>query len=212
MAKIANVRIGGLNALGEAFSFGWHSLLPTIEVMNPTEYSEAIAGSFEGEFELDPPVYTEYALWYDDSTTFTQVDTAYYDDGVLEATGQAFMSVAGQGTSAPALPAQVATVITMKSAVPGPGGRGRFYLPSPNVNTLTANGNWATGYLNATIDFIERFYENTTGFAGSGPWVIGGASHNKDDLITTFRVGNRADTQRRRANGSPESYVSWSVP
>lgn len=127
--------------------------------------------------------------------------------------------IIGAGVAAP-YPPQISLVATLLSANPrGLASKGRMYLPG------VAAGIDATGHMNSTSQGtiatnLQTFFNAVNGaidlggdsvilasFGRTAPAVGPGVSA----LVTSLRVGNVYDTQRRRRNALVEAYVSRTV-
>lgn len=96
----------------------------------------------------------------------------------------------------------------------GPASHGRLYLPNYTfaVTGAEITGTAATAAMNSGKSLINLIRANTSGLSGGvmSPALvssIGGAWA----YINSVRVGNVVDTQRRRRNAVPETYVQTSV-
>lgn len=127
-----------------------------------------------------------------------------------------------QGQGAVAQPFHNALAITMQSLASGASGRGRFYLPCPNVAVAMNDGliNTAaqTTVVTAARDFLvgvqsecrERSVGADLVVASGGSVAKGlpGALHR----INQVKVGRVIDVQTRRTNDQTEAYVTLPVP
>lgn len=138
----------------------------------------------------------------------TQIRSDAYDIGGDVINGANFFTLktplAGLGGTSYDAPAK-ALVLSLVTGARGPGGRGRMYLPlcaaAPSADGTVPSATITT-LNNAGKTFLENFYpQNGT------PAVV-----NKDkgtySGVVACRVGNHFDSQRRRINQVPETYVS----
>jgi hypothetical protein len=152
----------------------------------------------------------------------TQVKTAKIADTgftVLDQVHYAYPSTTLDGAAVTAVyPPQCSLVVTLLSDRPrGKASKGRMYLPG-----FVANINGGTGKISSTdagqlADNMKTFFDALTSDAdfgtdqlilaakGTGPVP---ALTAQNDWVQTIRVGDVIDTQRRRRNGLPETYVS----
>lgn len=115
------------------------------------------------------------------------------------------------GTSeANALPADVAIVVSLRSPVANRTGRGRFYLPQPTTDALTAVGRLDETAQGTIVDALLAAWTQANA-AGENP-VIYSRTQRATREITSFNVGDLFDTQRRRENALNESRVSAPMP
>lgn len=152
--------------------------------------------------------------------TLTQVKLApiaatgkYLGDAALET-----MSTNGGVNNDGPFPSEVSYAISLRTAVRGPKGRGRFYVPGP---TLPVTGGWRidpTAVQSAANEAEAQFFNVAT--AGSVAKAFTTGSPDPDDpynlvvaskvagnvLVTTVEVGDVYDTIRRRRNKLRENY------
>ena len=115
------------------------------------------------------------------------------------------------GTSeANALPADVAIVVSLRSPVANRTGRGRFYLPQPTTDALTAVGRLDETAQGTIVDALLAAWTQANA-AGENP-VIYSRTQRATREITSFNVGDLFDTQRRRENALTENRVSAPMP
>lgn len=140
------------------------------------------------------------------SVAFIEITTAELDPLTGRQLSKASDPRSEVGTSvAASLPFQCTPVVSLRTADAGLGGRGRFYAPSPAVDTqdggtltTTARGNLA--------DSAEAMF-NGLQAAGLSPVIFGTTTFNQIPLIS-LDVGDVIDTQRRRRNKLIEARTS----
>lgn len=123
--------------------------------------------------------------------------------------------IAGAETSSKCIP-QVALVVTLKSSIPrGLGSKGRMYLPGVTA-PIGADGHILSADMSNIPGLLKTFYDGVNTDLGSRGKVIlaskgstAGAGFNKN--VTSIRVGNVYDTQRRRRNSLTETYTSQTL-
>jgi hypothetical protein len=107
------------------------------------------------------------------------------------------------------LPFQCATVISLLTASATRHGRGRFYLPPLAVDTVT---NGRTNAATITIlDTAWTAFFDSLNTDGVSPVVRNRTGHIST-AVTSARVGDVIDTQRRRRNKLVEVYTVIAVP
>lgn len=111
--------------------------------------------------------------------------------------------------AAPALPADVAIVASLRTNLANRRGRGRFYLPQPAASTLGPTGRMLPGLNSTVADALESAW---TGFASVGSPVVYSRTNRTTQVITSFNVGDLFDTQRRRENSLVEARSSRAMP
>jgi hypothetical protein len=107
------------------------------------------------------------------------------------------------------LPFQCATVVSLLTASATRHGRGRFYLPPLAVDTMT-NGRTNSATLTILDTAWTAFFDslNTDGVTP----VVRNRTGHISTTVTSARVGDVIDTQRRRRNKLTETYVVVAVP
>ena len=109
-----------------------------------------------------------------------------------------------------ALPADVAIVVSLRSPVANRTGRGRFYLPQPTTDALTAVGRLDETAQDTIVDALLAAWTQANA-AGENP-VIYSRTQRATREINSFNVGDLFDTQRRRENALTENRVSAPMP
>lgn len=115
-------------------------------------------------------------------------------------------------------PAQTAVVASLQSGRPGASYRGRVYLPllalSPNLGRVSPGDTAAAS--TAFAAFLRDCGQAAQSFGAAVPFdvvpVVASPSKSASTRITSVRVGNRFDSQRRRAEGQEEIYSVAPVP
>lgn len=121
----------------------------------------------------------------------------------------------GGGTST-AFPSQITLVATMASSLArGLAAKGRMYLPGINT-AVDTSGHVTTGYPATLAGNLKTFMDTVNASSDVGGRVIlasegrtapaVGPPVNK--FVTTLKIGNTYDTQRRRRNDLVETYVT----
>lgn len=117
------------------------------------------------------------------------------------------------GTStAEGLPLEVSPVLSTTSASATKSGRGRLFLPAPDVTTL-ADRKWTTGFVTTLTDAGQAWFGALTA-ASLTPFVFNRQplkSGTPDFTITNltgFKVGDQPRSQRRRRSKVPVAYVT----
>jgi hypothetical protein len=140
----------------------------------------------------------------DGKTDLANVETLAYGSPIAPA---------GTGTN---LPPQCAIVAQLAAASPvGLGAKGRMYLPA-TTHQLDATGHIPNADALAIANGLRTFLDGCENATNSPGYVIN-ASKGRPGVpftapvnrrVTTVRVGNVVDTQRRRRNGLSETYQS----
>jgi hypothetical protein len=119
----------------------------------------------------------------------------------------ATVSHAGSITGNP-LPYQVAVVISLLTDSATRHGRGRLYLPAPDVSMCVDGKLSSTCLTNLDTGFTALFDSlNTDGLTP----VVRNRSAHTSTVVTSARVGSVFDTQRRRRNKIAETYTAIAV-
>lgn len=111
------------------------------------------------------------------------------------------------------LPFENSVVASWNTPVIGPKGRGRIYWPVMSASELNSDGRLdstqASGFKDDVISMLEGFA--ISGGVGHSEWalpIVTGKPWSKYGVITSVRVGDVIDTQRRRRRQLVETYVS----
>jgi hypothetical protein len=104
-----------------------------------------------------------------------------------------------------ALPPQLASVVSLRSATPGPKGRGRFYLPIGSTSILAADGLIPLVTRQDVIDNFKTYFNAVSAATGTPALVVWSRVHGVMAPVTRIQMGSVWDTQRRRRSSLPES-------
>lgn len=125
---------------------------------------------------------------------------------------EALISRNGTGSGTP-LPPECSPCLSLRTAVAGPSGRGRVYLPPTIVGALSAVGGIESGHATTLADGwadgLISLNANTT-FTLSTVGVYSRKLHAVN-AVTAVRCGTTFDAQRRRRNAASEVYVTIPV-
>ena len=181
---------------GESWSFGIHTTGTATVDEAQTAWGLAVAAFGNATYLGDLPPEVE----------FIEITTAELN----QATGTQITRRADPrsevGTSAAdGLPCQITPVVSLRTNQATRAGRGRFYAPSPAVDTQVQGrmGATAQGHL---ADAAEDMFASLVG-DGLTP-VLYSRTTFTTNQITSLDVGDVLDTQRRRRSKLVESRVS----
>jgi hypothetical protein len=120
--------------------------------------------------------------------------------------------IADGGTSSDgACPPQCSPCLSLTTATAGSRARGRMYLPPPDVSGLTVAGRLSSGFRTAWVAALDTFFSSMVG-GGHSPVVISAVGGVWTTYpVTTIRMGDVIDTQRRRRSNIAEVYTTASV-
>lgn len=120
--------------------------------------------------------------------------------------------IADGGASADnSLPAQCAPCLSLTTATAGSRARGRMYLPPPDVTAVTISGRLDSAFRTAVVSALDTFFA-TMGANAATPVVVSAVGGVYTTYpVTTIRLGDVVDTQRRRRNSIAEVYTTASV-
>lgn len=197
--------IGNL-ASGDTFSFSWwsdNSLTIDSSHGNAITWAETL---WNGQDTLPG-----YATLCSADVSIQRITTGEISPltGQQQTLRESNVDIAGT-SEANALPADVAIVVSLRSPVANRTGRGRFYLPQPTTNALTAVGRLDETAQSTIVDALTAAWTQANA-AGENP-VIYSRTQRATREITSFNVGDLFDTQRRRENALTENRVSASMP
>lgn len=109
------------------------------------------------------------------------------------------------------LPPQCAPCLSLTTATAGSRARGRMFLPPPDATALTVAGRLSSGFRTAWVAALDTFFSSMVG-GGHSPVVISAVGGVYTTYpVTTIRMGDVIDTQRRRRNSIAEVYTTAGV-
>lgn len=197
--------IGNL-ASGDTFSFSWwsdNSLTIDSSHGNAITWAETL---WNGQDTLPG-----YATLCSADVSIQRITTGEISPltGQQQTLRESNVNIPGTSTSS-ALPADVAIVVSLRSPVANRTGRGRFYLPQPTTDALTAVGRLDETAQDTIVDALLAAWTQANA-AGENP-VIYSRTQRATREINSFNVGDLFDTQRRRENALTENRVSAPMP
>ena len=199
-------RFAGHLAAGDIFVFSWHS---ETSVSIDTSQSNAVA--WAEALYAGPGGTNGWVAYSSSSVGIDRITTGE----INVATGQQLalrenaVSIDG-GVTGDALPAEVALVVSLRSALANRTGRGRFYLPQPAIPAMAENGNVLPAAQNALVAALANAWGDANA-AGENP-VIYSRTARATRQITSFDVGDLFDMQKRRQNSLTQQRVSAPMP
>ena len=197
--------IGNL-ASGDQFSFSWwsdNSLTIDSSHGNAIAWAETL---WNGQDTLPG-----YATLCSADVSIQRITTGEISPltGQQQTLRESNVNIPGTSESS-ALPADVAIVVSLRSPVANRTGRGRFYLPQPTTDALTAVGRLDETAQDTIVDALLAAWTQANA-AGENP-VIYSRTQRATREINSFNVGDLFDTQRRRENALTENRVSAPMP
>lgn len=182
-------RFTGNLPAGDIFSIGWYS---SSIIGLPGEHSNAVGWITD--------FMTGAAVEFAPGVVFQKITSSALAAGSpFHATAILATDVLIPGTSPNnSLPQDVSPVVTLRTAVPGPKGRGRIYLPAPNIAACTLAGELEAVVQTALLSALSSAWTNSRA-GGSNPVIF---SHLTGAItaITAFGMGTVFDHQSRRVN------------
>lgn len=217
MASYGRVTISGTSIGTEvwATSFALASSVP------PSTWDQSI-GDAEAAAALAVAIPTSLAGLLSSSLTYTQLrwEQRDIDTNALQGVSTAVKTSGGAGSGTANKTLQDSVVLSLRTATPGPRGRGRMYWPA-----LAASLSYTTGQMvgptPAAVAADAKTY--LTGIASailgaSGSLfadlfpVVYSLSDHQVHRVNRIQVGGVLDTQRRRRHNIPEAYSSVTLP
>ena len=197
--------IGNL-ASGDVFSFSWWS-----ETSLTIDSSHGNAITWAETLWNGQDTLPGYATLCSADVSIQRITTGEIspDTGQQQTLRESNVNIPGTSESN-ALPADVAIVVSLRSPVANRTGRGRFYLPQPTTNALTAVGRLDETAQDTIVDALLAAWTQANA-AGENP-VIYSRTQRATREINSFNVGDLFDTQRRRENALTENRVSAPMP
>lgn len=197
-------RYSGVCASGDIFVFTWwadsSADLATVSSAAVTWAEDAWNGIGTG---------TGLAPFMTAGVILNEVTTGLVDVATGRQSQLAEATVNLPGTAAdPAMPADVAIVVSLRTNLANRSGRGRFYLPQPAAATLTADGRFAPSQQAAAVEAVRGAF---AAFSATGTPVVYSRTMRATQPVVRLDIGDLFDTQRRRENALTEVRVSATV-
>ena len=159
---------------------------------------EAFLGEAEG-------VFSTATLW--SATKVTRVSETAGFPAAETAAG----SFTGAGTATGGvLPPQLAWCVSLRTSVPGPRGRGRFFLPTPGNGTFTGQARMPSVAITMAVDGITAMWTSLETDTFSP--VVGHRATGTFTGVTSMDLGDVLDTQRRRRSSLEENRTTIPHP
>ncbi len=153
--------------------------------------------------------YDGIGLYMSTTCHVSSLDAYQLDATTGKATAAAKISIANPGTdSGFQMPTEVAMVASIRTATPGPHGRGRSYLPSPTTASLLASGRLSGTVAQSLADTVAGTLA-ACGDAGFAAVLFTPAGITR--LVTSVDVGDVFDAQRRRRDKLVETRYTASL-
>lgn len=166
---------------------------------------------------IDARIASLWTGWKDEfhsSVSMTQRDLFEYNlgTGALVSTTPLALPSGTAGTlSGNPLPPQLTTAISLRTAQPGPRGRGRFYLPAGSTAILAADGLIPLVTRQDLVDSFAGYVGLIESDVADTQLSVWSKTHADAHDVTLVQAGSVWDTQRRRRSGLPESRYSVAV-
>jgi len=185
--------------------------------INPAEYLTDAGEAFKTWFEATNSnlsgniVLSSLTLYPMDSTGHV----VNQDVGPAKAVATPKAAIDGANTGG-MLPLQIANVISLRTDNTTRRGRGRVYLPGLTSTSLTGTNGTVNGTFRTNIlgTFSTLLTALSIGDGGAPPVirpVVIGSPYTTYYVITSIRMGNLPDTQRRRRRQIEEVYTQAAI-
>lgn len=179
-------------------------------------------------FEVDPPigsvrggtvgqalwnaVWNSYKARCVGATVFggTTTDQVDIDSGVVLGRAGASSTVVGTGPSN-TLPPDVAVCISLRTEIFTRSGRGRSYLPAPNISSVATNGNMLPVVATDALAGVAAGLAAMRALEAGTNLIVYSRTRHEVYPVVTAAVGDHWDTQRRRDNSLPEGYTTQAL-
>lgn len=142
-----------------------------------------------------------------------RVATRYYGEaGPALFSGSVPANPIVAGVGVPSKPAQCTRVYSLGTGISGRRYRGRVYLPALATSMTTAGK--ATVPANTAAEFADFLIDAAAAWPGGGSIrpAVYSATGNIVTEVTSVRVGDVLDTQRRRRDALVENYQEAQIP
>jgi len=150
-------------------------------------------------------------------TFFTGIRAEARDrNGVLEAAAEAAISPTIPGSSATVHPYQTSSVTSLRTATPGPSGRGRLYWPATgaplDATTLRMSSATAASALSGVKTYMAAIQAAVAVSAGPCSLAVWSRKQTNFHGVNLLLQGDILDTQRRRRDTLTEGYSTLVYP
>jgi hypothetical protein len=190
-------RFGTLVSPYEEWSFRVNMTVGISPPVDQVALLDAAQAAWTAQFR---PLMRPWAALTELKTAVIGPDGKYNGDPTIKA-----VNVLGTGQNATGSPAQVALGVSLNTALRGPRGRGRFFLPAPvhdpNGDTGLILGSDAQDVANRAAAFVTAL--NAVSGAGD---VCVASSFGMNTPVTSVRCGRVLDTIRSRRSSINEGY------
>jgi len=209
--------IGTMYSGGEIWQTGFYAGAADADAPAPTDaMAEMIADEWQTFFTA-----TSVGISYLWKTATIKV-TPYNADGSINIPGiksHSYVSAIAGQSGAAGLPPQVALVATLVAGSGvGLGGKGRMFIPG-QAGGIDTTGHISTGTAASVAGALATFLASVNA-SFDNPGQAINASHRDIEVgqptpinrvLTSVKVGNVYDTQRRRRNALAETYSSDTI-
>jgi hypothetical protein len=117
----------------------------------------------------------------------------------------AALSAPGNASSGTPLPNVVACAVTLKTATAGRSYTGRVYLPATN-QVLDSNGLMSTSTVDGLASSMQHLIQAINGAPGGYAVCVVSGKTGAKTPVTSVRIDNKCDVQRRRENHQGAGY------
>jgi hypothetical protein len=219
--------LGSTEQFQHKIDLGAEGADPTLDEADAPAYAESVASAWKAAWLAPTGDATVPASLFPPDVVYTEVGAAQYTqntpvgaDGsggdVTQDYPQGFyawtVGARPVGTGGVSLPYEVSCAVTLQTDTRGPRGRGRFYLPPYQFNSLAAGGVFSNTHQTRIGDMVEKFLTQVKSETGHDPLVVSTRAKQLHK-VTTANMGFVPDSQRRRRKGQDEARVTvWTAP
>ena len=195
---------GGL-AAGDIYIFSWWA-----DREDDVNSANSAAVTWATNFWEGPGTDDGYGSLVTPDVTMSAVSTGEINmaTGQQQTLAEEPITLAGTAEGS-ALPADVAIVASLRTALANRSGRGRFYLPQPAASTLTATGRLSGAAQTQILTALEAAW-STYNLVGTP--VVYSRTNRSTAIINTFNIGDLYDTQRGRESALNEARAVEVMP
>jgi len=137
-------------------------------------------------------------------------------NGLLEALGEHQRTPVVAGLATSSHPYQTSLVTSLRTGFPGGQGRGRLYWPATGVtitaSTLRADTSQIAAALSGAKTYLAAIQAAVAVSAGTNRLCVWSRTGTAMHTVTGLRMGDVADTQRRRRDTLNEAYQELAYP
>lgn len=131
--------------------------------------------------------------------------------GKVTASAESILASPSTAGNTLAMPPQSSVVVSLRTGLSGPRHRGRMYFPALGSTALTATGRLQPAARDSLASAMQLFFDDWNDDPTTFTASVASNAGQFVEAITSIKVGDVIDTQRRRRDALPEAYVDRAI-